>query len=89
MKEIKGQSKSELIKTLNEKRSAFQAFKYELSGGKSKDVKKGRNLRKDIARVMTELSMLSKTQAPKAKVAKEVAADKKVVKKAKAKIAKK
>ncbi len=55
--EIKGKAKSELLKTLKEKRDAFQAFKYELSGGKAKDLKKGRNIRKDIARIMTELTV--------------------------------
>lgn len=60
--EIKGKSKSELLKTLKEKRDAFQAFKYELSGGKAKDLKKGRNIRKDIARIMTELTIAAKTK---------------------------
>ncbi len=60
--EIKGKSKSELLKTLKEKRDAFQTFKYELAGGKAKDLKKGRNIRKDIARVMTELTIAAKTK---------------------------
>ncbi len=60
--EIKGKSKIELLKTLKEKRDVFQAFKYELAGGKSKDLKKGRNLRKDIARIMTELTIAAKTK---------------------------
>lgn len=60
--DIKGKSKIELMKTLKEKRDAFQAFKYELSGGKVKDLKKGRNIRKEIARVMTELTIVAKTK---------------------------
>jgi ribosomal protein L29 len=67
MKEIQGKTKKELIKVLSEKRDALQAFRYELSSGKVKDVKKGRNIRKDIARIMTELNIALKNQVIEAK----------------------
>lgn len=85
-KDIKGQSKSALLKTLKEKRDAFQAFKYELSGGKAKDVKKGRNIRKEIARILTELTVVAKSETPAVKV---VTVKEKTVKKSKVTKAKK
>lgn len=67
MKDIQGKSKKELLKALTEKRDALQAFRYELSGGKAKDLKKGRNIRKEIARVMTELTVVLKTESIESK----------------------
>ncbi len=76
MKDIKGKTKKELIKTLGEKRDALQSFKYELSGGKAKDVKKGRNIKKEIARIMTELSVIVKDEVKAVKATKVTTAKK-------------
>ncbi len=65
---IKGKSKKELLKLLNEKRGALQSFKYELAGGKSKNTKKGRNIRKEIAQLMTEITIADKNEVVAAPV---------------------
>lgn len=67
MKEIKGKSKKELVKLLTEKRGALQSFKYELAGGKSKNIKNGRNIRREIAQIMTELTIADKSEKATAK----------------------
>lgn len=40
-------------KTLTEKREALRQFRFHLSGGKVKNIKEGRELRRDIARMLT------------------------------------
>ncbi|OHA26890.1 MAG: 50S ribosomal protein L29 [Candidatus Taylorbacteria bacterium RIFCSPHIGHO2_02_FULL_44_36] len=50
---------------LVEKREALRKFRFGVAGSKSRDVKEGRNTRKEIARVLTELKTRnSKLQAP-------------------------
>ncbi len=56
MSEYVTKSDKDLIKTLNEKREALRAFHFGLSGSKVKNHKEGRGIRKEIARVMTELN---------------------------------
>ncbi len=51
-----GKGKEELVKTLNEKREAIQAFRFGMAGSRTKDVKAGAKFRKEIARIMTELN---------------------------------
>lgn len=46
----------DLQKMLSEKRTALREFRFGLSGSKTKNVKKGKFIRKDIARVLTELN---------------------------------
>jgi ribosomal protein L29 len=55
MTEFKGKNKKELVKILNEKKDALRVFQLGNSKSKTKNVKEGRNIRKDIARIMTEL----------------------------------
>ena len=64
MSEYTSKTEQDLLKTLNEKRETLRAFHFGLSGSKVKNLKEGRNVRKDIARVMTELN------ARKTKIAK-------------------
>jgi len=87
MKEFKGKTSNELVKVLIEKRNALQAFRLGNAGSKTKNVKEGRMLRKDIARIMTELTVLSKTEVkePKAVLAKPKKATAKKFKRTKAK----
>lgn len=58
MKKVKFQDKSEkeLHKLLDEKRDALAKFNFGLSGSRASNVKEGRNLRKDIARLLTVLN---------------------------------
>ncbi|MEK7575276.1 MAG: 50S ribosomal protein L29 [Patescibacteria group bacterium] len=56
MKEFKGKSAGELKGMLSEKREALRVFRFEVSGGKNKNVKTGRNIRTSIAQILTELN---------------------------------
>ncbi|MEK7645172.1 MAG: 50S ribosomal protein L29 [Patescibacteria group bacterium] len=85
MKEIKKISDKEILKTIDEKRVALKEFRLGSSGSKLKDVKAGRNLRKDIARLLTEVSARNNATPVVPVAPKAVAASKKA---AKAKVAK-
>ena len=54
-KEIKGKNREELEKLLDEKREGLRKFRFGNAGSKIKNVKEGGNIKKDIARVLTEL----------------------------------
>ncbi len=53
MKDITKLSDKEIAKALEEKQLALRNFRLALSGSKLKNVREGRVLRKDIARLMT------------------------------------
>jgi len=56
MKEITIKSPADLGKLLSEKREALRLFRFGAAGAKTKNVKEGRTLRKDIARIMTAMN---------------------------------
>jgi len=56
MKEIKGKKDGELVKELKETKDSLRQFRFGISGSKTKDVKAGKNLRKKIAQINTELT---------------------------------
>lgn len=60
MSEFLNKPKDELKKILAEKRKALQTFRFSIAGSKARNVKEGRGIRKDIARIMTELNVASK-----------------------------
>lgn len=51
-----GKAKQDLVKSLYEKREALKAFRFGEAGSKTRNVKEGSGIRKDIARIMTELN---------------------------------
>lgn len=53
---FKDKKGTDLAKLLVEKRQALQEFRFGIAGSKSKNVKEGANLKKDIARILTALS---------------------------------
>jgi ribosomal protein L29 len=55
MAEITTQEISELKKTLADKRESLRVFRFHGAGSRSRNVREGRTLRKDIARILTEL----------------------------------
>ena len=55
MKDITNKTPGDLNKLIAEKREALRAFRFGSAGSKTKNVKEGRTIRKDIARMMTEL----------------------------------
>ncbi|MSR73170.1 50S ribosomal protein L29 [Candidatus Parcubacteria bacterium] len=71
MSEFKNKNAQELTKTLYDKRVALKNFRFGIAGSKVRNVKEGRELKRDIARIMTELSALAvtATPAPKTKTA--------------------
>ncbi len=54
--DFKTKSETELKKTLIEKREALTKFKFGISGSRTKNVKEGKNTRRDIARILTSLN---------------------------------
>ncbi len=58
MAEIKDTNEKELHRMLTEKRAGLQKFRFGVSGSKTKNVREGRVLRKDIARILTQLNTM-------------------------------
>jgi ribosomal protein L29 len=56
MTDFKNTTEKDLMKSIAEKRKLLQTFRFGSSGSKTRNVKEGLNLRKDIARMLTELS---------------------------------
>lgn len=46
----------DLQKELRDKREALRTFRFGGAGSRSRDTREGRNLRKEIARVLTEIN---------------------------------
>ncbi len=62
MKELKNKNPQELKKLIDEKREILRNFRFGNTGSKSKNVKLGKTTKKEIARIMTELSLRSKVK---------------------------
>lgn len=56
MSEYKNKTEKEIDKLLNEKREALRNFRFAISGSKTRNLREGRNTRREVARLMTELS---------------------------------
>lgn len=54
--EYQGKTTEELTRLVNEKREALRAFRFAMAGSKKKNVKEGKALRKEIARMLTEIN---------------------------------
>lgn len=61
-KEFNTKKTEELNKFLAEKRAALHAFHFGVSGSKTRNVREGRGLRRDIARILTTLGAQKKAQ---------------------------
>jgi len=57
MKEITTKTTADLNKLIAEKQESLRTFRFGTAGAKTKNVKEGRGIRKDIARMMTAISM--------------------------------
>ncbi len=55
-KSLKGIDQKELKDMLEDKSKKLRNFKFEITAGKNKNVKEGREIRKGIARILTELN---------------------------------
>lgn len=58
--EIKTKDEKTLTDMLSAKREALRNFRFGTAGSKSRNVKEGNNLRKDIARILTVLNTKAK-----------------------------
>jgi len=58
MNELKQKSKEELQKTLEDDREKLRQLRFDLSAGKVKNVREIRNIKKEIARILTLLKIL-------------------------------
>ncbi len=56
MKEISKKSDKDILKDIRDKKAELRQFRFDLSGSKTRNVKLGKNLKKDIARLLTELN---------------------------------
>jgi ribosomal protein L29 len=61
MKELKNKTPQEITKLIAEKREVLRHFRFGSAGAKTKNVKLSRTTKKEIARMMTELSLRKNT----------------------------
>ena len=52
---LQKKSEKDLVKELLEKRKALRSFKFSMWGSKTRNTKEGQGLKKEIARLMTEM----------------------------------
>ena len=64
MKEFANKTPADLVKLLDEKKEALRVFRFGAAGAKAKNVKEGRVIRKDIARILTMVSASKKHGKP-------------------------
>ena len=57
--DFKKESEAELKKKLTEKRDSLAKFKFGISGSRTKNVKEGKNTRRDVARILTALKAIN------------------------------
>ena len=55
MEQLSTKTEADLEKQVNEKREAVRVLRFGISGGKVKNTKELKNIRKEIARLKTEL----------------------------------
>lgn len=60
MKEIVKLDKTELLKLLNEKKEEIRQIAFGVAGSKAKNVKQTLHLKKDVARILTQINSLTK-----------------------------
>jgi len=61
-KDLRKKSTSELEKMLSEKAVSLNKFKFAMSQSKLKNVKEGKNLRKEIAQILTVINETKKAK---------------------------
>jgi len=54
-KELRTKTSAELLKMVEEKKSSISNFKFGIAGSKIKNVKESKNLRKEVAQILTVL----------------------------------
>jgi len=59
MEELKKKSVKDLQKLLREKREELRVFRFKNTGSHTRNVREGRNLKREIARILTALNARS------------------------------
>jgi len=54
MKDINKKSDADIVKDIRERKEALRQFRFDLAGSKTRNVKLGQKLRKEVAALMTE-----------------------------------
>lgn len=62
MKDIKSKNEKELTKIVNEHREKLRNFRFGIAGSKVRNVKEGKNLKREIAQILTEINFRQKTK---------------------------
>ncbi|MGC9605290.1 MAG: 50S ribosomal protein L29 [Minisyncoccia bacterium] len=62
-KDIVNKTAADLLKMLSDKRETLRVFRFGAAGAKSKNVREGRAVRKDIARILTALNDIKAKKA--------------------------
>ncbi len=65
MADLKKHSVQDLQKEIAEKREALRLFRFGEAGSRARNVREGRTLRKDIARLLTELNSRNEKKTTK------------------------
>lgn len=60
MRDINKKTDGELRKDLFEKKDAVRKFRFSMSGSKTRNVKEGRDTRRNVARILTEINKRNK-----------------------------
>ena len=55
MADFKKLSVEDLVKTMQEKRETLRKFRFDEAGSRSRNVREGRAIRKEIAQILTEI----------------------------------
>lgn len=63
-------TEKDLLKILADKRTELSNFKFGVAGTKVKNVKTARNLRRQIAQILTKLNVFAKVEQVSKKIAK-------------------
>jgi len=63
MKDLIKKKKEELVTLLNEKRKELRTIRFDISGSKGSNTKAIRNLKKDVARILTLQKSQKEAQA--------------------------
>lgn len=61
--DLKDKTVVDLTTMLAEKRKALSNFRFAIKGSKTRDVREGRNFRREIARILTELALRRRDKA--------------------------
>ena len=65
MAELNTYTIEDLMKELTEKREALRTFRFGEAGSRTRNVREGRNLRKSIAQILTEIKKRDIAQSAK------------------------